>query len=168
MNKALFLDRDGVVNVERGEYTWHIEDFELTEGLIEFLRWGKDNGYLLIIISNQGGIGRGIYTKDDVEKAHQFLHNKLAEKDINLTDIYFCPHHPVTGKCLCRKPESIMLEKAIAFYQVDVSQSVFIGDSQRDVQAGANVGLHSVLIKPNENLCKYLDEIKRILNKKLI
>jgi D-glycero-D-manno-heptose 1,7-bisphosphate phosphatase len=163
MTKAIFLDRDGVVNVERGEYTWRVEDFMLTVGLIDFLQWGKNNDFLLIVISNQGGIGKGIYTRDDVEKAHQYLKAQLAEKNIFLTDIFYCPHHPNTGKCLCRKPEPVLLEKAIAYYQVDVSKSIFIGDSQRDVEAGIKVGLHTILIKPNENLCNYLDEVQRKL-----
>jgi D-glycero-D-manno-heptose 1,7-bisphosphate phosphatase len=159
MNKVVFLDRDGVVNVERGEYTWKIEDFALTIGLIDFLKVVIQKGYLVIIISNQGGVGKGLCTIEDVEKAHQHLHDQLKKENLNLTDIYYCPHHPNSGKCLCRKPESIMLEKAIARYDVDITKSVFIGDRPRDVETGQKAGVKTILIESNENLCNYLSEI---------
>ena len=163
MNKAIFLDRDGVVNVERGEYTWKIEDFQLTVGLVDFLKFVQSKGFLTIIISNQGGVGKGLYTLEDVENAHNFLKEELKKQDIVLTDIYYCPHHPNTGKCFCRKPEPIMLEKAIARYKVDVTRSVFIGDSSRDVEAGKKTGLETILVKPNENICNYLSEIEKFI-----
>ena len=159
MNKTIFLDRDGVVNQERGEYTWKIEDFKLTIGLIEFLKIVIEKGYLVIIISNQGGVGKGLFTKEDVEKAHQYLTTELAKENIRLTDIYYCPHHPNSGKCLCRKPQSLLLEKAIARYEVDVEKSYFIGDRPRDEESGANVGLKTILIESNDHLCKYLSQI---------
>ncbi|MDP4207754.1 MAG: HAD family hydrolase [Bacteroidota bacterium] len=159
MTKVVFLDRDGVVNVERGEYTWKVEDFKLTVGLVGFIRAVQERGYKVIIISNQGGIGRGLFTMDDVEKAHQYLKDELAKENLWLTDIYYCPHHPASGKCFCRKPEPLLLEKAIARYQVDVTQSYFIGDSERDIAAGNKVGVTSILIKSNDNLCDYLSLI---------
>ncbi|HEY4785372.1 MAG TPA: HAD family hydrolase [Bacteroidales bacterium] len=160
MNKAIFLDRDGVVNVERGEYTWRIEDFKLTIGLIDFIKAVQKQGFLVIVISNQGGIGKGVYTMDDVEKAHRYLQDELKKENIELTDIYYCPHHPKAGKCLCRKPESIMLEKAIARYQVDIKNSYFIGDTERDIEAGNRVGLTTIKINPNDNLNAYIGNIR--------
>jgi D-glycero-D-manno-heptose 1,7-bisphosphate phosphatase len=159
MNKTIFLDRDGVVNVERGEYTWKLEDFKLTVGLIEFLKVVMEKGYLVIIISNQGGVGKGLFTIEDVEKAHQFLANELTKNDIRLTDIYYCPHHPNSSKCLCRKPQSLLLEKAIARYNVDIQKSYFIGDRPRDEESGAKVGLKTILIESNDHLGKYLSQI---------
>ncbi len=156
MIKVVFLDRDGVVNLERGEYTWRISDFRLTVGLKRFISSVKQMGFEVIIISNQGGVGKGVYSLEDVEKAHQFLKDELAKDNLFLTDIYYCPHHPVAGKCLCRKPEPIMLEKAIARYNVDVSKSFFVGDSIRDVEAGEKVGLHCIKITPNDDLCDYI------------
>jgi D-glycero-D-manno-heptose 1,7-bisphosphate phosphatase len=163
MNKAIFLDRDGVVNKERGEYTWRVEDFIINEGLDEFILHFQQKGYLVIIISNQGGIGKGVYTHEDVIKAHTYLEETLKQKGVTLTDIYYCPHHPNAGKCLCRKPEPIMLEKAIARYNVDVNLSVFIGDSKRDVEAGEAVGLHTLLVRPNDNLLQHVKEIERLI-----
>jgi D-glycero-D-manno-heptose 1,7-bisphosphate phosphatase len=160
MNKVVFLDRDGVVNVERGEYTWRIEDFKLTIGLIGFIKEVQKRGYLVIVISNQGCIGKGVCTKEDVEKAHQYLEDELNKENIKLTDLYYCPHHPNSGKCLCRKPESVMLEKAIARYQVDVARSYFVGDTERDMEAGKKVHLHTIKVNPNDNLTDYLKFIE--------
>lgn len=160
MSKVIFLDRDGVVNEERGDYTWRIEDFRLTIGLKRFIRLVQVKGFEIIIISNQGGVEKGIYTLEDVEKVHQFLKDELAKENLYLIDIYYCPHHPNSGKCLCRKPGSIMLEKAIARYAVDVTESYFIGDSNRDVEAGERVGLTCIKVTANDNLCDYLKFIK--------
>lgn len=160
MNKVIFLDRDGVVNVERGEYTWKIEDFKLTVGLVSFLKEVNKQGFLTIIISNQGGVGKGVYTIADVEKAHQYLKDELKKSNLELTDIYYCPHHPNAGKCLCRKPGSIMLEKAIARYNVDVTKSYFIGDTARDIEAGEKTGLHTIKVNPNDDLTQYLHLLK--------
>lgn len=160
MNKVVFLDRDGVVNVERGEYTWRIEDFKLTIGLVAFLREVQKRGFLTIIISNQGCIGKGVCTMADVDKAHQYLRDELKKDNIELTDLYYCPHHPKTGKCLCRKPEPIMLEKAIARYEADLSRSYFIGDTERDMEAGNRAGLQTIKVNPNDDLTEYLPLIK--------
>lgn len=156
MNKAIFLDRDGVINRERGEYTWRKEDFTLNDGLIEFLYQAQLKGYLLIVISNQGGIQRGVYTLSDVEIVHEFLINTLKSKGITLTDIYFCPHHDKMERCFCRKPQSIMLEKAIARFDIDVHQSFLFGDTIRDIEAGNSAGIKSIQIKPNSNLMQHI------------
>jgi D-glycero-D-manno-heptose 1,7-bisphosphate phosphatase len=159
MNKAIFLDRDGIVNVERGEYTWRIVDFQLTVGLIDFIREVQNKGYLVIIISNQGGIGKGIYSVNDVEIVHKNLLERLAENNVALTDIYYCPHHPDFGRCLCRKPEPVLLEKAIARYNIDADKSYFIGDSQRDADAGEKVNLNTIKVNPNSDLRNIFDLI---------
>jgi len=160
MNKVVFLDRDGVINIERGEYTWKIEDFKLTVGLVSFLKEVQQKGFLTIIISNQGCIGKGVCTMEDVDKAHQYLKDELKRSNIELTDLYYCPHHPNSGKCLCRKPGSVMLEKAIARYHVDMSKSYFIGDTERDMEAGNKVGLHTIKVTPNDDLTEYLYLVK--------
>lgn len=156
MNKALFLDRDGVINRERGEYTWRIEDFSLNAGLVEFLKVAQQKGYLLIVISNQGGVQRGKYSLKDVEIVHQYLRKELKSQGIDLTDIYICPHHDKTERCFCRKPQPIMLEKAIARFNIDVNKSIFFGDSLRDIEAGNAVGVKSVQIQPNSSLLIHL------------
>jgi len=114
MNKAVFLDRDGVINVERGDYTWTLTDFKLTRGIIPFVREVQKRGYLIIVISNQGGIGRNLFQHADTQTCHQFFLDELKKENLSVTDFYYCPHHPKFTKCLCRKPEPIMLEKAMA------------------------------------------------------
>lgn len=156
MNKAVFLDRDGVINRERGEYTWRKEDFTINEGVIEFLRYAREKGYLLIVISNQGGVQRGKYSLEDVENVHQYLKNELGKEGLELTDIYICPHHDKTGRCFCRKPQPLMLEKAIARFNIDVNKSFFFGDSIRDMEAGKAVGVKNILIEPNSNLLNHI------------
>lgn len=156
LNKAIFLDRDGVVNRERGEYTWRLEDFTINEGVIEFMEYARNKGYLLIIITNQGGVQRGKYTLNDVEIAHNYLINKLKANGVELAEIYICPHHDKFERCLCRKPQSIMLEKAIARFKIDTKKSFFFGDSSRDVEAGNAAGVASIQIEPNSSLLKYI------------
>ncbi len=160
LSRAIFLDRDGVVNIERGEYTWKISDFRLTAGLIEFIRDVQGKGYIVIIISNQGGVGKGLYSINDVDIVHKYMTDTLALENIYITDIYFCPHHPDFGRCLCRKPESVLLEKSIARYKVDVTKSYFIGDSQRDSEAGKRVGLNTITVNPNSDLRDFLNFIE--------
>ena len=158
MKKAIFLDRDGVINRERGEYTWKLEDFEFNKGLFEFLK--QLNNYIFIVITNQGGIAKGIYSHSNVNSINELMYSKFTENNLELTDIFYCPHHSAREKCLCRKPESLMLEKAIARYNIDASTSYFIGDSQRDIDAGEKVGLNTIKIHPNDNLINYINQVK--------
>jgi D-glycero-D-manno-heptose 1,7-bisphosphate phosphatase len=152
MNKAVFLDRDGVVNVERGEYTWLLEDFKLNGGLIEALKNFREKNYMLIVISNQGGIAKDLYKKEEVDYLHLHLERVLKNQGIELTEIYYCPHHPDTGKCICRKPDSLLLEKALARFNIDASASYFIGDAERDVEAGKKAGMTTIKVEPNSSL----------------
>ena len=160
MNKALFLDRDGVINRERGEYTFKVEDFEILPSVNETLKYAQDQGYKLIIITNQGGIAKGLYTHEDVAVAHSFLELELAKKDIQLTDVFYSPHHQDYSKSLDRKPDSLMLEKAIAIYKIDASKSFMIGDSERDIIASSKVGVKGFLIKPNSSLSFIKEHLK--------
>ncbi|MBN1184769.1 MAG: HAD family hydrolase [Bacteroidales bacterium] len=160
-NKAIFLDRDGVINYDGDEYyTYRIEDFKLNEGILEALKILKDRGYLLIIISNQGGIGRGLYKKEDTDHLHEYMTTLMEEKGIILDEIYYCPHYPDSSKCLCRKPNSLMIEKALARFDIIPEQSYFIGDREKDVEVAIKAGVIPIKINANENLIRYLDKIK--------
>lgn len=157
--KILFLDRDGVINVERGDYTWRSEDLKWVPGLFESLALMKENGFHFILISNQGGISKGIYNKKDVLKIDTAFRKALKELNLDLLDSYYCPHHSELEQCLCRKPKSLLLEKAIAKHNVDVSSSFFIGDSLRDKEAGDKVGVKGIKVEANSSiveLCKVL------------
>lgn len=159
MKKAVFLDRDGVINCERGEYNYRIENFTINEGVIECLKNFQKAGFILIIISNQGGIAKGIYKKENIEQIHRYLVEVFEKQGIFLTEIYYCPHHSDIENCLCRKPDSLLIEKSIARFKINPSESFFIGDKETDVIAAKKAGLNPVMIKPNENLLKYLPEI---------
>jgi len=149
MNKAAFLDRDGVINVDVLDYTSKITDFKFLPGVFEGLKTLQEKGFLFIVITNQGGIAKGLYTKQDVDTLHNWMKSELQKHHIHITEIYFCPHHDVSGKCLCRKPGSLMLEKAIARFDIDATQSFFMGDKDTDVQAAIGAGVRSVKIEVN-------------------
>ncbi|MFA6400740.1 MAG: HAD family hydrolase [Salinivirgaceae bacterium] len=160
MKKVIFLDRDGVINNDTGHYyIYKPDDFVLNLGLIDGLLKLKYNGYEFVIISNQGGIARGIYSKAEVELVHQKLIGEFMRYDLSLLEIYYCPHHNEIEKCLCRKPESLMIEKAIARFAVDTKKSYFIGDSEKDMQAAKNAGIQGISIKSNQNIQTILSQI---------
>ena len=158
--KAVFLDRDGVINRERGDYTWRWEDFEFNRDVPEALLELQRRGYLLIVISNQGGIGRGRYTIGDTDRIHETMEKQLETAGIRLAAIYYCPHHPSSSRCLCRKPGSLMIEKALARFDLDPSRCFFIGDAERDAEAGRGAGVRTILIPPNGSLKAVLDVVE--------
>lgn len=159
MNKALFLDRDGVLNRERGAYTFKKQDFEVLSSVAQAIRSANDKGYLVIVVSNQGGIAKGLYTKNEVLELHQLLLDDIAGSGAEITAYYFCPHHDEIGKCLCRKPGSLLLEKAMARFNVHAGSSFFIGDSERDMEAARAVGVEGILVESNGNLLKVVEQI---------
>ncbi len=147
MSKALFLDRDGVVNVEKN-YLHKIEDFELMEGILEVCRMYQEQGYLIIIVTNQSGISRGYYTEEDFAYLSQWMVGHFKEAGITITRIYHCPHHEnIDGVCECRKPEPGMFLEARKEYDLDMEHSVMIGDNERDIEASlkAGVGMNILL-----------------------
>ena len=158
MNKAIFLDRDGVINVERG-YTYRLEDFVILPHLIETLQYLQQKNYLLIIVSNQSGVAKQLYQQADVEVLHKHLVSELKINNITLSEIYYCIHHPDVSRCICRKPDSLFIEKALARFDIDASRSYFIGDKERDVQAAAKAGVNGILIEANSSLKLVLDKI---------
>lgn len=161
MNKAIFLDRDGVLNREREcGYTSRPEDFEILPGVIEVLQLFRDKGYRLIVISNQSGVGKGLYTHEEVEVLHDQLKGTFEKNGVYVDEIYYCIHHPDVTKCLCRKPGTLFLEKAIARFDIDRSASFFIGDKEnRDMEAAAAAGIKGILIRANSSLKEILHYI---------
>jgi len=160
MKKAIFFDRDGVINNNSsGYYIYKVEDLVLNEGIIESLQILTRAGFLLIVISNQSGIARELYSKKDCELIHEEIKRILSQKNITINEIYYCPHHPDTGNCLCRKPESLLFEKAMARFNIDPEQSWMIGDNERDLVAAERAGIKSIGIQPNENILKYVKKM---------
>lgn len=141
MKKALFLDRDGVVNIEKN-YLHKIDDFELMEGIVEVCRHYQEQGYLIIIVTNQSGISRGYYTEEDFALLSRWMVEHFKELGITITRIYHCPHHEsIDGVCECRKPEPGMFLEAQREYDLDMAGSVMIGDNERDIEAAVKAGV---------------------------
>jgi D-glycero-D-manno-heptose 1,7-bisphosphate phosphatase len=140
-NKALFLDRDGTLNVEKN-YVYKIRDFEFIEGIIEIIRTYQKNGFLIFIITNQAGIARGYYSENDFRILTDWMIRELKTFGIEIAKVYHCPHHPdITGECDCRKPKPGLILKAINEFNINPSESVLIGDKKSDILAGENAGI---------------------------
>lgn len=160
-NRAVFLDRDGVLNKELGDYVCRIEDFHVLEHNFEPLRELQQRGYLLIVITNQGGLAKGWYSEDELAEMHRKLREAYRENGIELSEIYYCRHHPeYNSKCLCRKPGSLMLEKAAARFDVEPSKSYFIGDRERDMLAGEAAGIKGILIDSDQPISEVMHLIE--------
>jgi len=163
MNKAIFLDRDGVLNHEIYDYICRVEDFQILEYQIPVLKKLFDEDYLLIVITNQGGIALKRYSEEELAIMHQMLRNAFTKKGAEIAAVYYCPHHPtVSGDCKCRKPLSGMLLDAIDMFDIDPAQSVMIGDKPRDVEAANGAGVKGILIEPDEQID--YDKIKEVLD----
>ncbi|MBT6746724.1 MAG: HAD family hydrolase [Flavobacteriales bacterium] len=152
MRKVIFLDRDGVINEERGEHTFRQQDFRFVNGFFDSVKKFVKSGYELIIITNQSGITKGLYTHEELLNLHSWMLQEFTKNGLSVLEVFYCPHFTELGKCICRKPNSNMLERAIAKHKVDVAKSYMIGDSQRDIQAAAKVGVSGVKIESNSSL----------------
>ena len=147
MTSAVFLDRDGVINVDHGYVsTW--ERFEFLPGVPDALRALQDAGYLLIVVSNQSGIGRGFYCEADVESLNQAIAQHLGSTvGVTLSEFYHCPHHPTEAEgefrrqCDCRKPAPGMIRQAVLDHGIDLKTSLLVGDKDSDIEAGRAAGV---------------------------
>ena len=153
MNKALFIDRDGVINKKgKSYYIYRREDFEFNNGIFDALRAFADRGYKIIIITNQGGIAKGIYTHEDTRELHDYMVKQFSNNGIAILAIYYCPHHPDIEACNCRKPGNQLFEQAIADFKIDRETSLMIGDSNIDIEAAGRSGIKGILVEPNSDL----------------
>jgi D-glycero-D-manno-heptose 1,7-bisphosphate phosphatase len=159
MIKAVFLDRDGVINIDRKDYTWKIADFVLLPGVLDGCKALVDAGFLLVIVTNQGGIAKGLYQHEDVNRLHNHMMLQFTKSDILIQEIYYCPHHPDYGKCLCRKPGSLLVEKALSRFQINASSSYFIGDMDRDIAAANHAGIRGIKVDTNSDFLLNISNI---------
>lgn len=136
VNKALFLDRDGTINVDTG-YTYRIDDFRLIDGIIDLCRVAVNAGYKIIVVTNQSGIARGYFSCDDFAVITAYMKKLFLQEGIEITDVFFCPE--LSGPD--RKPESGLFFKAKNKYDLDMAQSVSVGDRERDIEAALNAGV---------------------------
>lgn len=152
MQKALFLDRDGVINVEK-DYLYKIKDFEFIDGIFSLCHHYISLGYLIIVVTNQSGIARGYYTEEDFSIITKWMIEEFAKESITISKVYHCPHHPeISGECSCRKPKSGMLLQAQKDFNIDLKNSIIIGDKERDITAGVNAGLLESYLYDEKNL----------------
>jgi D-glycero-D-manno-heptose 1,7-bisphosphate phosphatase len=142
-HKCIFLDRDGVINRDRVDYAYELSHFEILPGVPEALSRLKEAGFLLVVVTNQSGIAKGIYTREDMRACHQYMHEQTGHV---IDGIYYAPHHPVVTESLTRKPDSLMFEKAIAKFEVDVAASWMVGDKERDITPAQKLGIPAILI----------------------
>ena len=154
-NKAVFLDRDGTINIEK-HYLYRIEDFEFLPGVKPALKNLQEAGYLLIIITNQSGIGRGYYSEEDFHVLNDWMVDQLAADGINISKVYYCPHLPDAKipryriSCTCRKPEMGMYERAKNEFDIDMEMSIAVGDKIRDCSICKKYSCKGYLIENGE------------------
>ncbi len=183
MKKALFLDRDGVLNElnEGKAFISKIEDFRFKRGVFETLRYFQENGYLLIIVTNQSGIGVGLYKEEDYHILNDYMLDKFVQEGIEITEVFYSPFHKDGfGKYKkdsdCRKPRPGMILNAVKKYDIDVKQSIMVGDKPNDVKAGMAAGIEDLFLVstgakydeesienlPISKIISHIDELKEI------
>ncbi len=159
MRKAVFIDRDGTINVDT-DFVHKKDEWEWIEGAKEAIKKLNDAGFVVVVVTNQSGIARGRYTEDDVQTLHSFVDAELAKISAHVDGYYLCPHHPEHGnhrECDCRKPATGMLLKAAKEHNIDLARSFLIGDKKSDIEAAVNAGVTPVLVmtgygKEHDNL----------------
>ena len=144
--RALFLDRDGTINIDHS-YVYRQEDFHFIDGVFELVAAAKRLGYLVVIVTNQSGIGRGYYTENDFQVLMAWVKEQFAQRQGAIDAVYFCPDHPEFGQgiyrrdTVMRKPGPGMLLKAAEVWNIDLGQSILVGDSETDIKAGQSAGV---------------------------
>ena len=151
MTKAIFLDRDGVINQERKDYVKNIEEFIIFENVSDAISLIKNHNFLVILITNQSAVNRKLLTIENLDKIHEKLQNYLKMHNTSFDYVYFCPHMPKEN-CNCRKPKPGLIIQAKKDFKIELSQSFMIGDSQTDVEAAENAGCKGILLKQNQTL----------------
>jgi D-glycero-D-manno-heptose 1,7-bisphosphate phosphatase len=164
-SKTLFLDRDGVVNVDHG-YVSQPKDFEFIDGVFSACKQFQDAGYKIVIITNQSGIGRGYYSEQDFAKLTDWMVEQFKNNAVDILAVYYCPHHPVKANapylidCDCRKPQPGMLLQAINEHNLNPNTSIMIGDKASDMQAATAAGIQRKFLVSSGQL--FNDEAKAL------
>tara|TARA_Y100001978_G_C23662301_1_gene419336 strand:+ start:203 stop:736 length:534 start_codon:yes stop_codon:yes gene_type:complete len=175
MHRALFLDRDGIINIDL-KYVGKIENFVFEKGIFDLVKSANFFSYKVIVVTNQSGIGRGFYSEKDFLLLTKWMKEQFALNNGFIDKVYFCPHHPKFGinkykkKCNCRKPNPGMILKACEEFDLCLKESVFLGDNITDMQAGISAGVGTLLLKNKTkyseciNISNNLEAIKYLRN----
>jgi D-glycero-D-manno-heptose 1,7-bisphosphate phosphatase len=157
--KALFLDRDGVINKEVN-YLYKKENFEFIDGIFELCRFYQDLGFKIVVVTNQSGIARGFYSEADFHALTSWMNEEFTKQNIKIAKVYYCPHHPdINGTCTCRKPDSGMFLDAKEELDIDLENSVMVGDNERDIEAAEKAGISQIY---------FFDEYNKITDSKAL
>jgi D-glycero-D-manno-heptose 1,7-bisphosphate phosphatase len=148
LKKCIFLDRDGVINKDYVDYVYSADKLEILPKVKEAMAAFKEAGYLIIIITNQSGIAKGLYTREQMHECHELIQESC---DRLIDYIYYAPGHPSVSESLSRKPGSLMFERAIAKFDIDISQSWMIGDKDRDLIPAKKLGLKTIQVDYNDS-----------------
>ena len=172
MCKAVFLDRDGVINVEK-DYLYKIEDFEFMDGLFDSLRYLQELGYKLFIITNQSGIARNYYKIEDFNHLTSWMLSEFEKNGIKISQVELCPHGP-NDNCTCRKPKTEMIENILKNFSLDLEKSWLIGDKSSDIKCAKNANIkNTIQVKSGHHfdekkseadfICESIKDIKEII-----
>ena len=144
--KVVFIDRDGVINVDRWKYVETWKEFRFEKGALDALKILTDKGFDIFIISNQAGVGEGIFSEAAMWQVHEKMIAAMAKRDIKIRGARFCTHGK-KAKCDCRKPKTQLLEKAVANLNFEKAKTYFVGDKMSDIEAGKNFGIRTILVR---------------------
>ena len=156
--KTVFVDRDGVINQERSDYVKSISELEIYPNVAKNIKLLKDAGFLVVVITNQSAVNRGIVTHETINQIHNSIQDHLKKYGTFLDGFYYCPHTP-NENCNCRKPKSGLLEKAILELNIDLNSSWMIGDSDSDIEAADSIGCKAIKINDNFSLDNAVEKI---------
>ena len=157
MNRAVFFDRDGVLNEEVG-YLHEIERFKWIDGAREAVKLCNEKNFLAVVVTNQGGIAKALYTARDVDVLHNFMQESLAEIGAHIDGFYYCPHHidgtikELSVECDCRKPKPGLILRACKDFDIEPARSIMFGDKERDIGAARAAGLRAGILFKGGNL----------------
>jgi len=163
--KALFIDRDGIINIDHG-YTYQIDSFTFVSGIFKLISLFQSKGYQLFVITNQSGIGRGYYTLHDFEKLTEWMIKTFDQKGISIKKVFYCPHKP-EDNCSCRKPKTGMIEQALEEFDIDLAHSWMIGDKQSDIDLAHNAHIPNSIAIGNvsiQNATHHFNSIQECLD----
>ena len=167
MNKAVFLDRDGVINKERSDYVKTVSELEILSNISRSIKLLKDAGFLVIVITNQSAINRGLTTHENVKNVHNTIQEFLKKNGTAVDGFYYCPHISEEN-CFCRKPKPGLLQKAAQEFDIELKSSWMIGNNDSDVEAAINAGCKAIKINTKKTLENAIFEILAANNEKIL